>query len=167
MNDPLPSTTTALAACAGSYLTFALGDEIYGVEILRVREIIGMLPVTRLPGSADEVLGVVNLRGRVIPVVSLRTRFGLPRAEPHPHNVTIVVEQNTTRVGLAVDRVCEVARFSADQLEESPACIASTNSSFVRAIGKRGEQVTVLLDVQRVISALAINTIGTIVNSTL
>ena len=154
MNQPI-SPQADMTSSVGAYLTFALADETYGVEILRVREIIGMLPATRLPGSPPEVIGVVNLRGRVIPVISLRQRFGLPPAEAHPHNVTIVIEDGATRIGLAVDRVKDVARFALDDLEAPPSYGMSVDAGFVRAIGKHQGKVSILLDANRVVSALA------------
>lgn len=105
---------------------------------------------------------MINLRGRVTPVVSLRARFGLPVAEPHPHNVTIVVERGAERLGLAVDRVREVTLFPADHIEAPPefgvggagGAALAVNRRFLRALGKQADRICLLLDIDRVASAL-------------
>lgn len=144
----------AVTHSAGSYLTFTLDGEVYGIGILSVREIIGMMPVTRLPGAASDVLGVINLRGRVLPVVSLRSRFGMPQGEAHPHNVTIIIEDGSTRLGIAVDRVNEVVKFGPENLEPPPAVGLTVNAGFVKAIGKNNGKVTILLDAAHVVTAM-------------
>jgi purine-binding chemotaxis protein CheW len=149
-------TTTQLSEVAGTYLTFQLAQEEYGVEILKVREIIGMLPITQVPGSPPSVLGVINLRGKVISVLSMRGRFGLPSAEPHPHNVIIVVEGAAKNViGLAVDRVKEVAVFAAADCAPAPDYGLQANSEVVRGLGKGNGRVRILLDVAALVGANA------------
>jgi len=147
-----PGTASA-ARAAGTYLTFQLAEEEYGIEILSVREIIGMLPITPVPGSPPEMLGVVNLRGKVIPVVSVRSRFGMAGAASHPHNVIIVVETGQSLVGLAVDRVKEVASFSAQDTEPPPEYGLDVDATMVRALGKSNGRIRILLDIQRVLGA--------------
>jgi purine-binding chemotaxis protein CheW len=141
------------AAVVGSFLTFQLGDEEYGVEIRKVREIIGMLPITPVPGSPPQVQGVINLRGKVIPVLSMRSRFGMPASgQPHPHNVIIVVEgQAGTQIGLAVDRVREVVTFTASDTEPPPSYGLNIDASLVSALAKNQGRIRILLDIAKVL----------------
>ncbi len=148
---------SATIAKAGSdlsqtFLTFVVGDEEYGVEILMVREIVGMLPITPVPGSPPVLMGVANLRGKVVPVVSMRTRFALPPCEPHPHNVIIVVESGDCLIGLAVDRVQEVCSFAAADMEPPPQYGLDLDVSYVKAIGKSQGRIRILLDIAKVLS---------------
>ena len=93
---------------AGKYLTFVLADEVYGLEILKVREIIGMMPITDVPQTPGHVRGVINLRGKVIPVVELRLKFGMPPTEDTEETCIIVVDVNGIEMGTVVDKVYEV-----------------------------------------------------------
>ena len=149
------ATTTSIKAqgtqVAGVFLTFVVAAEEYGLEIARVREIIGMLPITPVPGSPSEMIGVINLRGKVIPVLSMRSRFGLPPADPHPHNVIIVVEHQQAEIGLAVDRVAEVARFTEAETEPPPAYGLAVDTTCVLAIGTTNNRIRILLDIARVL----------------
>lgn len=144
---------TTTSAVAGTYLTFQVAAEEYGIEILKVREIIGMLPITPVPGSPPVMQGVVNLRGKVIPVLSMRSRFGLPPGEPHPHNVVIVVDAGDgTQIGLAVDRVREVAKFSEADTEPPPSYGLNIDASMVAALGKSQGRIRILLDLARTLA---------------
>jgi len=149
----MASSTAAPTAgrVTGTYLTFQVGPEEYGIEIFKVREIIGMLPITPVPGSPPEMIGVINLRGKVIPVISIRTRFGMPPVEAHPHNVIIVVENQRGEIGLAVDRVAEVARFTEAETEAPPAYGLAVDTTCVAAIGKSQGRIRILLDIARVL----------------
>jgi purine-binding chemotaxis protein CheW len=136
----------------GSFLTFQLGDEEYGVEILKVREIIGMLPITPVPGSPPQVQGVINLRGKVIPVLSMRSRFSMQSGQPHPHNVIIVVEGEAgAQIGLAVDRVREVVTFVAGDTEPPPSYGLNIDASLVSALAKNQGRIRILLDIAKVL----------------
>jgi purine-binding chemotaxis protein CheW len=145
------TAATATGRVTGTYLTFQVGPEEYGIEIFKVREIIGMLPITPVPGSPPEMIGVINLRGKVIPVISVRTRFGMPAAEAHPHNVIIVVENRKGEIGLAVDRVAEVARFTEAETEAPPSYGLAVDTTCVSAIGKSQGRIRILLDIARVL----------------
>jgi purine-binding chemotaxis protein CheW len=145
------STIPTTGRVTGTYLTFQVGSEEYGIEIFKVREIIGMLPITPVPGSPPEMIGVINLRGKVIPVISIRTRFGMPSAEAHPHNVIIVVENRQGEIGIAVDRVAEVARFTEAETEAPPAYGLAVDTTCVAAIGKSQGRIRILLDIARVL----------------
>jgi purine-binding chemotaxis protein CheW len=151
-------TSTSLAErIAGKYLTFDLADEEYGVEILRVREIIGMMEITPVPKTPDFVLGVINLRGKVIPVVDLRLKFGLPYKEPDDRTCVIVVEVasegTTLQMGIVVDRVNEVADVKAADVEPTPSFGVSLDTAFILGMAKVGDKVKILLDIDKVLTA--------------
>lgn len=146
-------STAASTPVTGTYLTFQLANEEFGIEILKVREIIEMLPITPVPGSPGVMLGVINLRGKVIPVLSMRLRFTMAPAEPHPHNVIIVVDGGDGgQVGLAVDRIREVATFAAGETEAPPSYGLQVDANLVAAIGKSQNRIRVLLDLERVLA---------------
>ena len=140
----------------GKYLTFALANEEYGLEILKVREIIGYIEVTAVPQTPDDVKGVINLRGKVIPVVDLRAKFGLQTTEVTDETCIIVVEttqdarQDST--GIIVDRVQEVLDIDGNAIEEAPRFNGSVNTDFILGMGKVGDSVKILLDIDRVLS---------------
>lgn len=149
------SDQTTAANVSGTYLTFQVATEEYGIEILKVREIIGMLPITPVPGSPAVMQGVVNLRGKVIPVLSMRCRFSLPPGEPHPHNVVIVVDGGDgTQIGLAVDRVREVAKFTEADTEPPPSYGLNIDAGMVAALGKSQNRIRILLDLGKVLAAI-------------
>jgi purine-binding chemotaxis protein CheW len=137
------------------YLTFALGAEEYGVEILKVREIIGYMDITAVPQTPHYVKGVVNLRGQVIPVMDLRAKFGMETTEVTDETCIIVVEiAHETRklsTGIVVDRVREVLDIRAEAIEEPPAFDSSVNTDFILGMGKVGDAVKILLDIDKVL----------------
>lgn len=139
----------------GKYLTFALGKEEYGLEILKVREIIGYMDITAVPRMPAHVKGVINLRGQVISVVDLRAKFNMEPAERSEQTCIIVVE--TTRqerkisTGIIVDRVSEVLNVPADQIEDPPSFGASVETNFILGMGKFGDSVKILLDIDKVL----------------
>lgn len=141
---------------AGKYLTFALGDEVYGLEILKVQEIIGIVTVTRVPKMPDFIRGVINLRGRVIPVVDLRLRFRMERRDYTERTCIIVVRvtRNSRRVtmGIIVDEVSEVLDIGEEQIEATPSFGTSVETDFILAMGKIGQNVVIMLDIDRVLS---------------
>ncbi len=139
---------------AGQYLTFVLAGEIYGLGILQVREIIGMTDITAVPRTPTFVKGVINLRGRVVPVIDARLKFGMPEAEPTDRTCIIVVDVGETDVGFIVDEVSEVLDIPAGQIEDAPSFGADVDTQFILGMGKTGEKVTVLLDISRVLSQL-------------
>ena len=143
--------TAAPAARAGKYLTFVLGTEQYGVEIIKVREILGVLPITPMPQAPHYVKGVINLRGKVIPVIDTRTKFGMPEIDHTPETCVIVVDAGGTSVGLLVDTVKEVMDIAEAQIEDPPKFGAGADSAFVRGLGKIGDQVKILLDIDQVL----------------
>jgi purine-binding chemotaxis protein CheW len=138
---------------AGKYLTFALADEEYGLEILKVREIISMSEITSIPKTPEYVKGVINLRGKVIPVIDLRLKFTMDEIDYTDETCTIVVNVNDVEMGIIVDHVSEVLDIAAGDIEDAPEFGASVNIDFILGMGKAADRVTILLDISRVISA--------------
>lgn len=148
---------------AGKYLTFRLGGEEYGLQILKVQEIIRMQAVTRVPRTPDYLRGVINLRGKVIPVVDLRRKFGLEDQEDTERTCIIVVQVihsgSTVTMGTIIDEVREVLDIGAENIEETPSFGANIDAEFILGIGKIGPSVKILLDIDRVLSVAEITTI--------
>ncbi len=142
---------------AGKYLTFRLAEENYGLQILKVQEIIGMMTVTRVPRTPGFIRGVINLRGKVIPVVDLRVKFGLPEQAETEVSCIIVVQvdrgDDTVVMGIIVDEVSEVLDVKAEQVEPAPAFGEQVDTAFILGIGKIGDRVIMLLDSDRVLSS--------------
>lgn len=140
----------------GKYLTFSLGAEEYGLEILKVREIIGYIDVTAVPQTPHHVKGVINLRGQVIPVIDLRAKFGMETAEVTEQSCIIVVEiaqeGRKYSMGIIVDRVQEVLDIAGGSIEEAPRFGASVNTDFILGMGKVGDAVKILLDIDKVLA---------------
>lgn len=151
----LEAVNAAVRNKAGKYLTFALGSEEYGLEILKVREIIGYVEVTRIPQTPGYVQGVINLRGQVIPVVDLRAKFGMESVERTEATCIIVVEisraDDAISTGVVVDRVQEVLDIAGEQIEDPPSFGSSVDTDFILGMGKIGESVKILLDIDKVL----------------
>lgn len=134
----------------GRFLTFRLADEDYGLEIRYVTEIIGIQKITEVPDMPGFVKGVINLRGKVIPVMDVRARFSLPERDYDERTCIVVVNVEEKSVGLVVDKVNDVASIPDGQIEPPPR--ADNNScSYIQGIGKIGEEVKILLDVKRLL----------------
>ena len=150
-------TATEPRAKPGKYLTFALGPEEFGLEILKVREIIGYMEITAIPQTPAYVRGVINLRGQVIPVVDLRTKFGMNTEQTTTETCIIVVEtqqgQEKFSTGIVVDRVRDVLDITADQIEDAPSFGTSVETNFVLGMGKINNSVKILLDINRVLGS--------------
>lgn len=148
----------ALDALAGKYMTFQLADEVYGLPILEVREIIGLMEITRVPRAPAFVRGVINLRGRVIPVVDLRLQFGMQACEATDQTVIIVVQcmvgGRPLTMGVLVDRVLEVLTVDGAQIEPPPDLgDRAREAEFILGVGKAQQRVVFLLDIAKVLSA--------------
>ena len=156
----LDAVNQAITGKEGKYLTFALGSEEYGLEILKVREIIGYLDVTAVPQTPDYVKGVINLRGQVIPVIDLRSKFGMETVEKTEETCIIVVEitQNDSSIstGIVVDKVQEVLDIQGQNIEEAPQFGSGVDTDFILGMGKIGESVKILLDIDKVLSGVDI-----------
>lgn len=144
----------------GKYLTFALGPEEYGLEIRKVREIIGYMDITAMPQMPPYVKGVINLRGQVIPVIDLRAKFSMATAEVTEETCIVVVEisQNhrTFSTGIVVDHVSEVLDIAGENIEESPQFGSDVKTDFILGMGKVGDRVKILLDIDKVLACVAI-----------
>lgn len=141
----------AIGDRGGKFLTFRLAEESYGVEILKVREIIGLLGITGVPQMPRYMKGVINLRGRVIPVVDLRLKFGLAEAE-HTEQTCIIVVDVGTEVGVVVDTVSQVLDICDADIEPPPPMGGSVDTSFILGMGKVGDAVKILLDIDKVLN---------------
>jgi len=137
---------------AGKFLTFTLAGEEYGLEILRVREIIAMMDITTVPRIPAFIKGVINLRGKVIPVVDLRLKFQLPAAEPSEEMCIIVADVRGVEMGIVVDKVSEVFNIAESAIDDTPSFGANVDTSFILGIAKAGGKVTILLDIARVLT---------------
>jgi purine-binding chemotaxis protein CheW len=144
--------SAASAAPGGTYLVFTLGGDEYAADVAGVREIIGALPITRVPGLPAAILGVVNLRGRIIPVVDLRVRFALAAVDHGERTCIIVVQSAGAEYGIVVDRVLEVATISTDAIEDAPVFAAGVDTEYLCGIARHGPRVRLLLDLSRVLS---------------
>lgn len=143
--------TTAILPDILQLVTFKLGDEEYGIDILKVQEINRMTEITAMPKSPFSVEGVINLRGKVIPVVNLRKKFGLSMKEIDSQSRIIVVDSEST-VGLIVDSVSEVLRISSDTIEPPPPITGGTGSEYIMGIGKLEDRLIILLDIDKLLS---------------
>jgi purine-binding chemotaxis protein CheW len=139
----------------GKYLTFGLAGEEYGIGILKVKEIIGMMSITTVPQTPEFVRGVINLRGKVIPVMDLRLRFGMNPIEYTDRTCIIVVEitgdTGTIQVGVVVDSVSEVLNINADSIEDTPTFGTNLNTEYILGMAKMEGGVKILLDIDRVL----------------
>jgi len=133
-------------------VSFKVGDEEFGVDILKVQEINRMIEITQVPDSPPDVEGVVNLRGKVIPVVDLRKRFGLTSREETIHTRIIVVELTNQTVGFIVDEVKEVLRIPSSVMEPPPDLAVGRNADYIIGIGKLDNRLLTLLDLEKVMS---------------
>ena len=133
-------------------VSFTIGDEEFGVDILKVQEINRMVDVTRVPNTPEYVDGVINLRGKVIPIIDLRRRFGMQRKEKDKNSRIIVVELNGRVLGFVVDAVSEVLRIPKSVTEPPPSIIAGIEAEYITAIAKLETRLLILLDLERVLT---------------
>ncbi|MBI9078032.1 MAG: purine-binding chemotaxis protein CheW [Desulfatibacillum sp.] len=150
------SIAKAMADHEGKYLTFTLADEEYGIGILKIREIIGMMPVTTVPQTPDFVKGVINLRGKVIPIVDLRLRFGIKGIDYTERTCIIVVEiaseSGTVQIGIVVDSVSEVLNIRGEDIEPTPTFGTKLNTDYILGMAKMEGGVKILLHIDKVLS---------------
>ena len=133
-------------------MTFALDGEEYGLEILKVREIISMCEITSVPRTPQFVKGVINLRGKVIPVIDLRLKFAMAEAEQTEETCIIVISLGALETGILVDKVSEVLDISDGDIDQTPQFGVNVNTEFIRGMGKTGKRVTILLDIEKVLT---------------
>nr|WP_320014368.1 chemotaxis protein CheW [uncultured Desulfobacter sp.] len=160
MNDQVDSMNKVVADMTiktGKYLTFSLESEEYGIGILKVKEIIGMLPITSVPRTPKFVKGVINLRGKVIPVIDLRSKFDMKSISYNDRTCIIVVEindsQSTVLIGIVVDTVSEVLHIKEDEIEETPAFGTKLDTRYILGMAKQDGGVKILLNIDKVLSS--------------
>ena len=155
-------------AKAGKYLTFKLAAEEYGLEILKVQEIIKMMDITKVPRTPDFVRGVINLRGKVIPVVDLRLKFGMEEKDTTVKTCVIVVQVRrndaTVTMGIIVDEVSEVLDIAAGEIEEAPSFGSHVDTQFILGMAKTKGGVKMLLDINKVLASDELAKIETMAN---
>lgn len=156
-------------AQAGKYLTFSLASEVYGLEVLKVHEIIGMMPITRVPKMPIFIRGIINLRGKLIPVIDMREKFVLIKQEDTVKTCIIVVQimekEVPVTIGILVDAVAEVLDIAVNNIEPTPSFGSNVNTQFILGIGKIGEKVVMLLDIEKILTETgAISSIADLTN---
>jgi len=156
LNQTIDQAVKAMGDKEGKYLTFFLANEEYGIGILKIKEIIGMLPITSVPQTPELVKGVINLRGKVIPVMDLRLRFGMAPIDYSERTCIIVVEiagqAGTIQIGIVVDAVSEVLNIKKDEIEETPTFGTKLNTGYILGMAKMEGGVKILLDIDQVLS---------------
>lgn len=149
-------SAAATGSRQGKYLTFALGDEQFGLEILKVREVIVHMDIRSVPKVPSHIKGVINLRSQVIPIIDLRMRFNMEQKEITDETCIIVVQVNSGskqyNTGIIVDRVCEVLDITEEAIEDSPQFGASLDTSFILGMAKIEGSVKILLDIDKVLA---------------
>ena len=154
--ETMNQAVKVMADKEGKYLTFSLAEEEYGISILKIKEIIGMMPITMVPQTPEFVKGVINLRGKVIPVIDLRLKFGMDSIDYTERTCIIVVEiegyAGTVQIGIVVDAVSEVLTIKGDDIEETPTFGTKLNTDYILGMAKMEGGVKILLDIDRVLS---------------
>ncbi len=155
--EKMNQAVKAIGEKEGKYLTFTLADEEYGIGILKIKEIIGMMPFTSVPQTPNFVKGVINLRGKVIPVIDLRLRFVMEAIDYTDRTCIIVVEiegeAGKIMIGIVVDTVSEVLNIKAEDIEETPAFGTRLNTDYIMGMAKIGGGVKILLDIDKVLKS--------------
>jgi purine-binding chemotaxis protein CheW len=154
------SNQISFATDGSQYLTFTLGQEEYGVEILKVQEIKGYSAITPIPNTPAYLKGVMNLRGTIIPVVDLRAKFAMMQAEYNQFTVIIVVTVGSKIMGLVVDAVSDVLNIPRTDIQDTPDFGAQVDAQFINGMAKAGEKLVVLLDIDKVLSGEELTAIG-------
>jgi len=164
VNEAVSEASSQAASKAGKYLTFRLATEEYGLEILKVREIIGLMDITRVPKAPSDVRGVINLRGKVIPVLDLRTKFMMESIPDTEQTCIIVVDAlvdgGSMVTGIVVDSVSEVLDIQGEQIEDSPDFGVGVDTDFILGIGKIKDEVKILLDIDKVLDGTEMSGMG-------
>jgi len=155
--ETMDQAVKAMVEREGKYLTFSLADEEYGTGILKIKEIIGLMSITTVPQTPEFVKGVINLRGKVIPVVDLRLKFGMEAIDYTERTCIIVVEiegeSGVVMIGIVVDAVSEVLNIKAEEIEDTPTFGTKLNTDYILGMAMMEGGVKILLDIDRVLSA--------------
>jgi purine-binding chemotaxis protein CheW len=138
---------------AGKYLTFFLASEEYGVEILKVQEIIGRMPITPVPLTSKYILGVINLRGKIHPIMDLKIKFGMDQSQITDETCIVVIKTASLMMGVLVDKVSEVVNLASGDIEDTPSFGADVDTEYLLGVGKTGGRVRLLLDIEKIITA--------------
>jgi len=158
---PLGTSNAPATGLGGQYLTFFLGEEEYGVPVLEVREIVGVLPITPLPGADASVMGVVNLRGSVISVIDLRARLGFESSPISEESCVVVIDAKIdgkrTVAGVLVDQVAEVREIEEASTSNTPELGAEVDDACLLGLGQVGDRLVILLDIHRVLESTALD----------
>ncbi len=156
VTETMNQAVKAMTEKEGKYLTFSMAEEEYGIGILKIREIIGMMPITSVPRTPEFVKGVINLRGKVIPVVDLRLRFEIEAIDYTERTCIIVVEiegpAGIVQIGIVVDSVSEVLNIKGEDIEDTPAFGTKLNTEYILGMAKMEGGVKILLDIDSVLS---------------
>lgn len=161
ITETIDQAVKAIVEKEGKYLTFSLANEEYGLGILKVREIIGMMPITPVPKTPDYVKGVINLRGKVIPVLDLRLKFSMDEKEYNERTTIIVVEieyaSETVSIGIVVDSVSEVLNIQEEEVEDTPTFGSKMDTQYILGMAKLDGGVKILLDIDLVLNNQELN----------
>jgi purine-binding chemotaxis protein CheW len=160
-NVATPTVSSRQHSLGGKFLTFFLAGEEYGIEILKVQEIIGMMSITAVPRTPLFIYGVINLRGKVIPIVDLRLKFNMEATAQTEETCIIVVRAQGIEMGLVVDKVSEVSDIAADDIDDVPSFGADVNTDYLLGIAKADSRVQLLLDIDKVLSTQEVVTLHT------
>ncbi len=147
------NNTASGASAAGEYLTFVLGNEEYGLEILKVQEIRGYDTVTQIANTPEFIKGVVNLRGKIVPIVDLRIKFNLGKVEYDEFTVVIILNLNGRVVGIVVDGVSDVMALQGEQIREVPTLVTSIDTKYILGLATVEEQMLILVDIEQLMSS--------------
>lgn len=143
----------------GKFLTFCIGNEFYGIEIKYVTEIIGLQPITEIPEMPTYIKGIINLRGKIIPVMDVRLRFKKPYLEYNDRTCIVVIDIREVSIGLIVDSVSEVISLPDEEIVDPPN-MAKESNKYIKGIGKVGSEVKLLLDSDKLLNETDLETIG-------
>ena len=135
------------------FVTFNISSELYGVDVLKVHEIIGMTEITHVPNSLSFMKGVINLRGNVVPVVDLRIKFKMEKREYDQHTVIIIVEVMNRSIGMIVDAVSDVLDIAVSGIQDTPHFSANIETDYIMSIGRKEEQLVIILDVDKILTS--------------
>jgi purine-binding chemotaxis protein CheW len=166
MSTEIQQNTATARAAAGKYLSFVLGRESYGIEVLKIREIIRLVDITAVPQMPEYIKGVINLRGKIIPVIDLRLRFGFAEAATTERTCIVVVQVtassgNNIQMGLVVDGVEEVLNISKSDIEDTPDFGSHFETEYLLGMAKVKGKVTALLDIDRVLATTSAQQLAT------
>ena len=151
-HETQPVNAQIAAGMPNEFLTFTLGDEEYGVDILKVQEIRGYDTVTKIPDAPDFIKGVINLRGTIVPVVDMRLKFKLGKADYNEFTVMIILNIQRRVVGMVVDGVSDVMQLTAEQIRPAPEFGGAVNTKFITGLGALDQRMLILVDIEKLMS---------------